>query len=199
MSFALKSYRAPLTALVALWVICLLVSITGGLPERLGSHVGQYISHTVHFVFLVSGLAWILFSPLAKGETRSLRCLVIALALTGYGLSVEGLKHLFYLPRPGQPSVWEEGSRGSGFPSGHTVPAFIVACVVSSISPRLTIPAFTVAVLIGYSRVEVTAHYAYQVVISGIIGVLIGLAICEWRNKKLSDSSQKELASPSFP
>jgi membrane-associated phospholipid phosphatase len=193
-----KSFLAPALALGLLWLLCSLVSLTGGLPEPLGSSIGQTISRTGHAAFLVGGLAWILLSRLAPGESRLVRVTTVVLALIAYVLLVVATKHVFYLPRPGQPAIWVEGSRGSGFPSGHTVPAFEVACLLAAVSPRATIPAFAMAILIGYSRVEVTAHYAYQVVLSAALGILAGTAIALLREKISRNFLQKELAPPHF-
>ena len=103
-------------------------------------------------------------------------------ALLGYLVVVQGLKAVIWLPRPGEFTVGEH----SGFPSGHTVPAFVMACLVAESYPRFGVPALVMAILVGYARVEVMAHFAYQVAASGAMGVAIGMAMTSWRARKIS-------------
>ena len=119
--------------------------------------------------------------------------LTIGGALVGYLVVVEGLKALLWLPRPDD---YLNGThlRGSGFPSGHTVPAFAVACLVADTFPRFRMVAFGMAIAIGYSRVEVTAHFAYQVAASGIFGAALGIAMTTWRAREISKISARPLA-----
>ena len=183
----------PLVATLILWILAAAVSQTGGLPEPWGTRVGQSISHAGHFLFLVTSLAALLFGPLQKGESRAVRWLALGGALLGYLLIVEGLKAVVWLPRPGD-YINGTHTRGSGFPSGHTVPAFAVACLVAQCYSRWATPAFGMAVLIGYSRVEVTAHFAYQVVASAIFGSIVGVTVTAWRARKISENLTRELA-----
>lgn len=101
-----------------------------------------------------------------------MRLLMLGGALLGCAIVVQGLKALIWLPRPDD-TLHGTHLRGSGFPSGHTVWAFVVACLVADTIPRFRVAAFAMAILIGYARVEVTAHFAYQVAVSGLMGALI--------------------------
>ena len=183
----------PFIATLITWVVCAAVSQTGGLPEPWGTRIGQNLARAGHFLFLMISLAALLFGPLQKGETRAVRGLSLLGALLGYLIVVEGLKAVIWLPRPGDYAAGTH-ARGSGFPSGHTVPAFVVACLVAQIYPRWAMPAFAMAIAIGYSRVEVTAHFAYQVVASAIFGNLVGIAVTSWRARKISEKLARELA-----
>ena len=176
--------RQPLWAVAVLCVLVAIVSLSGGLPEPWGTRVGQNISRAGHFTFLLVSLVALVFGPLLPGESRVTRLLMIGGALVGYLVVVEGLKALIWLPRPDDYLRGTHG-RGSGFPSGHTVPAFAVACLVADTFPRFRAPAFAMAVLIGYSRVEVTAHFAYQVAASGAMGAAIGIAMTTGRARKI--------------
>ena len=175
----------PLVAVAVLCVLVAAVSRSGGLPEPWGTRIGQNISRGGHFLFLLASLSALLFGPLLPGESRVTRLLMIGGALLGYLLVVEGLKAIVWLPRPDDYLRGTHG-RGSGFPSGHTVPAFVVACLVADTYPRFRWAAFAMAVLIGYSRVEVVAHFAYQVAASGTFGAAIGIAVTGWRAQKIS-------------
>jgi len=60
------------------------------------------------------------------------------------------------------------------FPSGHTAASFVVATIVSSFYPYLTIPTYTNASLIGFSRVYNGVHYPGDVVAGAMLGLLSG-------------------------
>ena len=81
----------------------------------------------------------------------------------------QGLKFLIHWPRPsGSPT---------GSISGHTAYAIALAWLISVLYPRLGPLWFALAVAIGWSRVEVQAHYAYQIPLGGLLGAFIGWAI----------------------
>ncbi len=181
--------RAVFIALLVLGALVFWTSQTGGLPEPWGTRVGQTLSRPANFAFEALGAGFLLFGPLWAGETRPFRFGWTLGALALYALVVESLKRLVFWPRPidvGQTAL--SASRGSGFPSGHTVPAFLVAVLVGELEPRLRVPALGMAVLIGYSRVEVTAHFASQVWLSALIGVGLGLGWREVRRKLLKSA-----------
>ena len=174
-SHIMKRLLPPFIALAVLAALVFWVSQSGGLPEPWGTRIGQNLSRGGHFGFLLLSGLFLLFGPLRPKENRAFRIAWIAGAVALDFAVVQTLKHIAFWPRPvdvGQTA--QTASRGSGFPSGHTVPAFLVAALVGYIEPRLQIPALVMAVLIGYSRVEVTAHFALQVWISALIGLALG-------------------------
>jgi undecaprenyl-diphosphatase len=65
----------------------------------------------------------------------------------------------------------------SSFPSGHTSTSFACAYVISRLAPRLTIPVFVLAALIGFSRVYVGVHYPLDVVAGAIFGLIVARAL----------------------
>lgn len=65
----------------------------------------------------------------------------------------------------------------SSFPSGHTSTSFACAYVISTLAPRLTIPVFVLAALIGFSRVYVGVHYPLDVVAGAIFGLIVARAL----------------------
>ncbi len=165
-----------LATLAILGLVLYVVSVTGGLPEPWGTRVGQTLSHAGHFIYLFLCGTFLLFGPLRPGESRILRGLWTLGAVIFNFAVVEALKHLVFWPRPidvGETAT--TASRGSGFPSGHTVPDFLFAVLVGTLEPRLQIPALLMAGLVGYSRAEVTAHFPIQVWLSALIGIVIGV------------------------
>jgi undecaprenyl-diphosphatase len=65
----------------------------------------------------------------------------------------------------------------SSFPSGHTSTSFACAYVISRLAPRLTIPVFVLAALIGFSRIYVGVHYPLDVVAGAIFGLIVAKAL----------------------
>ncbi|ELY55835.1 phosphoesterase PA-phosphatase-like protein [Natronolimnohabitans innermongolicus JCM 12255] len=114
---------------------------------------------------------------------------VVGLTLAGLSL-ITALKHVFALPRPGEPLVALEAlpglvqplyettamASGYGFPSGH---ALMTTVVYVTLARRLSIGTFrtrlavsaTVIALVGLSRVALGVHYLVDIV----AGVAVGL------------------------
>ena len=65
----------------------------------------------------------------------------------------------------------------SSFPSGHTSTSFACAYVISRLAPRLTIPVFVLAALIGFSRVYVGVHYPLDIVGGAALGIGVATAL----------------------
>lgn len=163
-------------ALVVLGALVGWVSVSGGLPEPTGAVVGQFISRKVHFAFLFLSLVALALGPLHAGEGRLMRVLWTAGAVAIHFVVVQLGKKLYFWPRPIDVGhTVDDAVRGSGFPSGHTVPVFIVAVMVGTLYPRFQIPALLTAILIGYSRAEVLAHFPIQVWLSALIGIALGV------------------------
>ena len=66
--------------------------------------------------------------------------------------------------------------RSSSFPSGHAASTFGAAMAVSRMWPSIRALWWTVALLIGYSRIYLAHHYPLDVV----GGALLGIAIAFW-------------------
>ncbi|MDZ7288929.1 MAG: phosphatase PAP2 family protein [candidate division KSB1 bacterium] len=61
------------------------------------------------------------------------------------------------------------------FPSGHTAAAFLMATLLSTFYPTLTLPCYFWAIIIGFSRVYNGVHYPTDV----LAGVLLGITSAE--------------------
>jgi membrane-associated phospholipid phosphatase len=95
----------------------------------------------------------------------------------------DGLKVLLARYRPAM--LFEHGLYGLHFfstrgelsstPSGHTLRAFSLLTALSLLFPRGRVLFLAVAVLIGVSRVAVTAHYPSDVLFGAFIGVFSAL------------------------
>lgn len=76
----------------------------------------------------------------------------------------------------GGETVFHPFSSNASFPSGHTTEAFAVASVVAMRSEGWVVPtvAYTVASLVGVSRVSQSAHFASDVFAGAVLGTAIG-------------------------
>ena len=125
-------------------------------------------SHTLYQSFIGLSLVLLVWRGV-HGLKRLLWWPVLVATLTP--LCVETLKRATRLPRPdGDPS---------GFPSGHTTFAFALAWLLAQVFPRGTLLWFTIAVAIGWSRVEGHAHFSYQVLCGALFGTVIGWVISQ--------------------
>ncbi|MBE0433126.1 phosphatase PAP2 family protein [candidate division WOR-3 bacterium] len=99
--------------------------------------------------------------------------------LAGYvgdWVTVISLKLLVNRDRPDA----ETDRLDSSFPSGHTTFAFTQAVVYSHYNPRLRIPMFVYAALVGFSRVYLAKHYPSDVLGGAALGIAVGLVAVKW-------------------
>ncbi len=68
-------------------------------------------------------------------------------------------------------------SNTHSFPSGHTATSFACATVLSAFAPRLRVPFFLLATLIGLSRIYNGVHYPTDVLAGALLGVLTALLL----------------------
>ena len=62
------------------------------------------------------------------------------------------------------------------FPSGHAATSFAAAAVVGSFHPRLRWPLYSLATVVGLSRIYLGVHYGLDVVAGAALGLALGLA-----------------------
>jgi membrane-associated phospholipid phosphatase len=157
------------------------------------------------YIKLALALAFILIvavDPLLQKQwTKNLLfiCLSCAIAV----IVGEGLKYFLGRHRPVMlfdhelyglsffSSEWESNSS----PSGHTLRAFSILTGLSLLYRRLRTVFITLAVLIGASRVIVTAHYPSDVVFGAFIGVFAAL----WTWKLTARAASADRSSPASP
>lgn len=117
------------------------------------------------------------------------------LAWIGVGIApliAKGLKDWVSRPRPFEmlPSMGiPPGLPGESFPSGHTTGAFAVAAVLSRRFPRLQWLFWSLAALVGLSRVALGRHWPSDVVAGALIGIG-SVAIFSWIERKRYASSR---------
>lgn len=107
------------------------------------------------------------------GEKKEQETAKLALtAMVSSGACVSVIKFAVDRPRPGEhgpDNRWD-----SSFPSGHATGAFALASVFGSRYPRLRIPVYLGATLIGLSRIYLGRHYPSDVLAGAALGVTFG-------------------------
>jgi len=68
-----------------------------------------------------------------------------------------------------------EAQHDFSFPSGHTIACFEAATVLLKNSKKMGIPAIIIAVLVAFSRMYLYVHYPTDVLVSIVLGTLLGL------------------------
>lgn len=117
--------------------------------------------------------------------------LQLVLILISAGILVEVIKHFFPSPRPS--AVFSDIHilgpvlRAHSFPSGHTASTFGLVSFLSGEFPELGTLLWVVAMLIGFSRIYVGAHFPADVLFGAGLGYLVAkIYIGLWENSKCS-------------
>lgn len=124
---------------------------------------------------------WMLIALVAlfQPNNRMAAWRVYLVVLVCYGVVDLALKPAIARPRPisvlafDPPRDLPPMPRSLSFPSGHTAAAFGSAMAVGRIWPHGRVLWWTLAVLMGYSRVYVGHHYPLDVAGGALVGVLV--------------------------
>lgn len=126
-----------------------------------------------------------LMLPFCLRYPRVFWAIVIASLIAA--LLCRGLKIMLPMPRPG--AVLDDGEitiigarlMRHSFPSGHTTSAFAFSVVwVAQLGWRRALPLVALAVLAGFSRVAVGAHWPIDVLVGAALGTLAAWAGFLW-------------------
>jgi membrane-associated phospholipid phosphatase len=77
-------------------------------------------------------------------------------------------------------------------PSGHTIRAFSLLTALSMVYRRFTVVFILIALLIGASRVAVTAHYPSDVLFGALIGILTSVWTYQYFFPKDTDVNKRK-------
>jgi len=156
------------------------------------SYWGNHISNLANgsYVRLGIALCLILIVICDFGLKRRWARFLLYICISGAIAIVigDGLKYLLGRYRPIM--LFEQNLYGLHFfstewalnstPSGHTLRAFSFLTALSMLYRRFTVVFISIAILIGVSRVVVTAHYPSDVVFGAFIGVFTALWVYKY-------------------
>ncbi|MFA6144588.1 MAG: phosphatase PAP2 family protein [Sulfurimonas sp.] len=78
----------------------------------------------------------------------------------------------------------------TSFPSGHTTTVFAVAMVVSLYWSRWAVIAWSVAVVVGLSRIMLSAHYLSDVIAGAVVGIMsVKILVYYWPKRWRLDTT----------
>lgn len=130
------------------------------------------------------GILWLVLTAVMLSIKKTRKCgVTVALALF-IGLVVCNLtmKPLCARIRPYEldPTIVTLLAKETdfSFPSGHTIASFGAAVGIMMHSRRWGIPALILAVLIGFSRIYLMMHFFTDVIVSAVLGTVIGILSC---------------------
>jgi hypothetical protein len=120
---------------------------------------------------------WYALSAQNEDEFNRERAWTMMTALSITGLTTTGLKAIRHNDTPnGKKWAW---------PSGHTSSSFTVASVLDEFyGPRVGIPAYALAGLVGYRMMDTGGHWASDVVFGATLGWVVGHSVAG-KHKKL--------------
>lgn len=126
--------------------------------------------------FAATGL-WYALSAEGGDEFNTERAWTMMTALSVTGLTTIGLKGIVNNDSPnGKDWAW---------PSGHTASSFTVASVLDEFyGPKVGIPAYALASLVGYRMMDTGDHWASDVLFGATLGWVVGHTIAD-KHKKL--------------
>ena len=126
--------------------------------------------------FAATGL-WYAISANNQDEFNKERAWTMMTALSITGLVTVGLKGVRHNVTPnGKSWAW---------PSGHTSSSFAAASVLDEFyGPRVGIPAYALAALVGYRMMDESDHWASDVVFGAALGWVVGHSVAG-KHKKL--------------
>jgi membrane-associated phospholipid phosphatase len=127
---------------------------------------------------------------LAHGERFRAATYDMAIAA---GVSVTYTYALKYATRRERPN----GEDNLSFPSGHTSNAFALAAALDGhYGKKVTIPAYTIAALVGYARIRDGVHWLSDVLAGATLGYIAGRTTVRVNNKPLGGGGVALSVSP---
>jgi undecaprenyl-diphosphatase len=140
---------------------------------------------------------WIVIALVAlfQPNNRMAAWRVYLVVLLCYGVVDAALKPAIARPRPisvlafDPPRDLPPMPRSLSFPSGHTAAAFGSAMALSRIWPSGRVLWWTLAVLMGYSRIYVGHHYPLDVAGGALVGVLVAWWVLGGRKVAQNDGA----------
>jgi membrane-associated phospholipid phosphatase len=137
-------------------------------------------------------IAFIIVYLIMKNKLFTRRVIYILFSLITTGIVNTAIKWLAGRHRPKNLfnhdlygfSFFGVGYELTSFPSGHTSVVFCIATAISMLFPRLCIPVFITALIIGMSRVIITSHFLGDVIGGAGVGIIAAVVVKYYFNQK---------------
>ncbi len=117
-----------------------------------------------------------------------------------YAVSITGLSTMFLKGTMGLNTTAPNGEQdpfGGAWPSGHTSSAFTVAAVLDEYyGPRIGVPAFLLAGLSGWERIDDREHDLSDVIFGAVLGYVIGKSVAADHGVRVCGMELQPLADP---
>lgn len=167
------------------------ISILNFIQENLRSPL---MDNIMYFFTLIgdNGIIWIIISLILLFTKKYKHIGIVMLISLTICLCLGELiiKNIICRPRPfyvnQEVVLFISPPLGYSFPSGHTSSSFSSAFLLSKISKKVGILAFTLASLISFSRLYFFVHYPTDVLTGILFGILISYVVCRVYNKKVA-------------
>lgn len=171
----------------------LFLSINVGLANIFFAAFFQLLTHLGN-TFVVMMLCGVLYLLDFKRETF----LIFTSIVIGTALMLP-IKVLVPRPRPYVTlpvAMPLEMEAGPSFPSGHSERMFALTVVLSRKRPRLTLPLYSLALLIAFSRVYIGVHYPLDIAFGSLLGWVTGKIVLRYEDRL--ESTLKKLNTALF-
>lgn len=122
-------------------------------------------------LYVVLGIALALLEPATGATFFYSGLLAFAIELPLYLLLKNTFRRDRPCHRPGGCAAAIEPSDKFSFPSGHAAAAFVFAALISHYYPALMAVSYSLATLIGLSRVMLGVHYPCDIAAGALLGV----------------------------
>src|SRR6476659_876045 len=143
--------------------------------------LGSYYSFGVLGAFYLGGKAFHNEKALSVAQDGLVSSLIAA------GVITPVLKIAVSRQRPGSAdTTFDRDSGGTSFPSGHTTQAFAVASAIAAHYDSFWVraAAYSLAGLVGLSRMQQGEHYASDVLAGALIGTAVGNAVVKFHESE---------------
>lgn len=188
---AIKYFAVPYVIFVIVLLTMVIIYRKGELHLLLNSYRTSFLNEFFKYYTETGGVVPFIIGALFAFFHRLKASFYIFVTLILNALITSGLKLWFRIPRPKTffsehlPDTMLQYVEGvkvhafNGFPSGHTSAAFAFMMCVALICRNRTVSVICclLAILVGYSRIYLSQHFAEDVLLGSVVGVTVALAL----------------------
>ncbi|MGD9495410.1 MAG: phosphatase PAP2 family protein [Armatimonadota bacterium] len=172
-------------AVIGLCIVFVDTPLAQGMPDPPDHPVFGYLQALAYVIGnCEAGPLLVAAAAVAAGLWWRRFLLTVVVAYLMRTVGVEGLKWLTGRPRPRQmdgiSAFYGPSEHYHSFPSGHAAFAFMFATILAAWFPRWRWLWYALAAYVAAIRVIVDAHFASDVIMGGLVGVLTASLALHW-------------------